>query len=162
MQDITGTTQVCLFRDAYEPLTATGLSIYGLSTDAPKANTTFKTKQKLPYTLLCDPSATLIQAIGFQKASRGTTRAVFAVDKSGKVLAAKAGNPQATVAVVEALVAQMGGDSHAAGIEKAGERAAAEGQGGKEEKSSKMIETTMEVADEANAAKLDGTPAAAR
>ena len=137
-------------------MTATGLSIYGLSTDAPKANTTFKTKQKLPYALLCDPSATLIQAIGFKKAPKGTTRAVFAVNKSGKVLAAEAGGPQATVDVIKAVVEKMGGDGAAAGIEKAEERAEAEDGN---EAESKMIETTMEVADSANAAKLDGTPA---
>jgi peroxiredoxin Q/BCP len=99
-----GTTQVCLFRDSYEPLTATGYSIYGLSNDSPKANTTFKTKQKLPYTLLCDPAQTLISAIGLKKAPKGTQRGVFVVDKSGEVLAAEPGGPAATVEVVRKLV----------------------------------------------------------
>ncbi|KAF2127198.1 AhpC-TSA-domain-containing protein [Dothidotthia symphoricarpi CBS 119687] len=98
------TTQVCLFRDSYEPLTATGYSIFGLSNDSPKANTTFKTKQKLPYTLLCDPAQTLISAIGLKKTPKGTTRGVFVVDKSGKVLAAEPGGPAATVEVVKKLV----------------------------------------------------------
>ncbi|KAK5127395.1 hypothetical protein LTR85_006734 [Meristemomyces frigidus] len=123
------TTQACLFRDSYEPLTGTGFSIYGLSTDTPKSNTTFKEKQKLPYALLCDPKATLISAIGFKKAPKGTTRGVFVVDKSGKVLAAEAGGPQATVDVVKAVVKEMGGDPKSAGIEKAEERAAAEAEG---------------------------------
>jgi len=98
------TKQACLFRDSYEPLTATGYSIYGLSNDSPKANATFKTKQKLPYTLLCDPKQTLISAIGMKKAPSGTTRGVFVVDKSGKVLAAEPGGPPATVEVVRKLV----------------------------------------------------------
>lgn len=98
------TTQACLFRDSYTPLTATGYSIYGLSSDSLKANTTFKTKQKLPYTLLCDPSQSLISAIGFKKAPKGTTRGVFVVDKEGKVLAAEPGGPAATVEVVKKLV----------------------------------------------------------
>ncbi|KAL8939934.1 MAG: hypothetical protein Q9216_003091 [Gyalolechia sp. 2 TL-2023] len=85
------TTQACLFRDNYTPLTATGYSIFGLSTDSPKSNTTFKTKQNLPYTLLCDPKATLISAIGLKKTPKGTTRGVFAVDKTGKVEAAEPG-----------------------------------------------------------------------
>ena len=101
---MTGTTQACLFRDDYKSLTATGFSIYGLSTDAPKANTTFKTKQNLPYTLLCDPSASLIAAIGLKKAPKGTTRGVFVVDKDGKILASEAGGPAATVDVVKKLV----------------------------------------------------------
>ena len=46
-----GTTQVCLFRDEFMSLTTTGYNIYGLSTDSPKSNTTFKTRQSLPYIL---------------------------------------------------------------------------------------------------------------
>ncbi|KAF9880767.1 disrupter of telomere silencing protein [Colletotrichum karsti] len=115
------TTQACLFRDSYEPLTKTGLAIYGLSTDSPKANTTFKTKQKLPYPLLCDPKATLIGAIGFKKHPKGTQRGVFVVDKSGKVLAAEPGGPAATVEVVKALVEEGGADA-----EPAAETAAAD------------------------------------
>lgn len=102
----TGITQACLFRDSYEPLTAGGLSIYGLSKDSPKANTTFKEKQKLPYPLLCDPSSTLIAAIGLKKAPSGTQRGVFAVDKSGKVLLSQPGGPAATVEAVKKLVAE--------------------------------------------------------
>ena len=94
-----------MFRDEFAPLSATGLSIYGLSTDSPKSNTTFKTRQNLPYTLLCDPSAKLIAAIGMKKAPKGTTRGVFMIDKSGKVLAVEAGGPGATVEVVRKLVA---------------------------------------------------------
>jgi thioredoxin-dependent peroxiredoxin len=99
-----GTTQACLFRDSYEPLTATGFSIFGLSTDSPKANTGFKEKQKLPYALLCDPSGTLISAIGLKKAPKGTTRGVFVVDRAGTVLAAEPGGPAATVEVAKKLV----------------------------------------------------------
>jgi thioredoxin-dependent peroxiredoxin len=94
-----------------------------LSNDSPKANTTFKTKQNLPYPLLCDPSATLIGAIGLKKAPKGTTRGVFVVDKSGKVLAAEPGGPQATVDVVKKIVEELGGSAADAGIEKAEERA---------------------------------------
>jgi peroxiredoxin Q/BCP len=93
-----------LFRDHYSDLTSPGFSVYGLSKDSPKANTTFKDKQKLPYPLLCDPSATLISAIGLKKAPNGTTRGVFVVDKSGKVLAAEPGSPAGTVEVVKRLV----------------------------------------------------------
>lgn len=102
-----GTTQVCLFRDAYEPLTADGLSIFGLSSDSPKANTIFKEKQKLPYPLLCDPQATLIAAVGLKKQPKGTQRGVFAVDKKGKVLVAEAGGPAATVDRIKKLVEEL-------------------------------------------------------
>jgi peroxiredoxin Q/BCP len=95
---------VCIFRDQYTPLTATGFSIYGLSRDSGKANTNFKEKQKLPYSLLCDPKATLITAIGLSKEGSKTTRGVFVIDKSGKVLAAQPGSPSGTFEIVEKLV----------------------------------------------------------
>lgn len=108
-----------MFRDSYEPLTAAGLGIYGLSNDSPKANTNFKTKQNLQYPLLCDPKQTLISAIGLKKEGGGTTRGVFVVDKQGKVLAAEAGGPAATLDVVKAVVEKFGGDG--ADIEKTAE-----------------------------------------
>lgn len=59
--------------------------------DSPKSNSNFKSKQKLPYTLLCDPSATLITAIGMKKAPSGTTRGVFVINKEAKIEAAAPG-----------------------------------------------------------------------
>lgn len=108
------TNQACLFRDSYEPLTGGGLAIYGLSRDSPKSNTTFKEKQKLPYPLLCDPSASLIGAIGLKKAPSGTQRGVFAVDKKGKVLLAEPGGPAATVDAVKKLVGSESANGGAA------------------------------------------------
>jgi len=143
-----GTTQACLFRDAYEPLTATGLSIYGLSTDSPKANTTFKTKQNLPYPLLCDPSSTLIKAIGMHKAPKSAKRGVFVVDKQGKVLAVEGGGPAATVEVVKKVVESMGGnkeDVAGSNIEKAKKEGNTE--------AAEPADVAAEVAD--TAAKLD-------
>lgn len=117
------TRQACMFRDEYTALaTESGFDIYGLSTDSPKANTTFKEKQKLPYELLCDPGATLIGAIGLKKAPKGTTRGVFVVDKAGKVLAAQAGSPEGTVKVVREIVEGLNGEEKGEnGEEKKGE-----------------------------------------
>jgi peroxiredoxin Q/BCP len=99
------TIQACAFRDGHTNLTSTGIDIYGLSGDSPKANTTFKTKQSLPYDLLCDPAFTLINAIGMQNGTaHKTKRGVFAVDKSGKVLLAQLGGPLPTVEAVKKLV----------------------------------------------------------
>lgn len=100
-----GTKQACLFRDNFDHLSSTGLTIYGLSGDSPKANTTFKTKQNLPYALLCNPSYGLIGAIGLKKSPKGTIRGVFAVDKKGKVLLREQGGPDATVDAVQKIVA---------------------------------------------------------
>ncbi|RYO64292.1 hypothetical protein AA0116_g3395 [Alternaria tenuissima] len=140
------TKQACLFRDSYDPLTATGYSIYGLSADSPKANTTFKTKQKLPYTLLCDPSQSLISAIGFKKPPKSTTRGVFVVDKEGKVLTAEPGGPAATVDVVRDLVGNKEGVPSKEDAEKA-----------EKKEDHEMAETADEVAD--SAAKVDSNEA---
>ncbi|KAK4249081.1 thioredoxin-like protein [Corynascus novoguineensis] len=108
------TRQACLFRDAYSALTsASGLAVYGLSTDSPKANSTFRTKQGLPYPLLCDPDATLIGAIGLKKQPKGTTRGVFVVDRAGKVLAAQPGGPEATLAAARKVVDELTSSSSA-------------------------------------------------
>ncbi|RMD42360.1 hypothetical protein DV735_g2763, partial [Chaetothyriales sp. CBS 134920] len=94
------TTQVCLFRDSYTPITDAGLSVYGLSTDSEKANTTFVTKQKLPYPLLCDPKATLTGAIGMAKGGKSTTRGVVVIDKQGTVQVWQQAGPQKTLDAV--------------------------------------------------------------
>lgn len=109
-RDLPGTTQVCLFRDNYADFTEAGFSVFGLSADSPKANTTFKTKNKLQYSLLCDQKSTLIAAIGLRKTPRGTQRGVFVVDKQGKVLAAQAKGPAGTVDVVKKLIEEGGED----------------------------------------------------
>jgi len=98
------TTQVCNFRDSYHDVTSTGFAVYGLSKDSTKANSNFKEKQNLQYPLLCDPSATLISAIGLKKEPSGTTRGVFVIDKAGKVLAAQPGSPGGTLDVVKKIV----------------------------------------------------------
>jgi peroxiredoxin Q/BCP len=104
--------------------------------------------------LLCDPSASLIKAIGFKKAPKGTQRGVFVVDKEGKVLAVEAGGPAATVEVVKGIVESMGGDAEDEGLEKA-EETAVEGEE-KEAEDEKVAETAAEVADVAKG--LDGMP----
>ncbi|KAL8727394.1 MAG: hypothetical protein Q9166_006066 [cf. Caloplaca sp. 2 TL-2023] len=82
------TTQACLFRDEFSPLTATGYSIFGLSSDS--------------------PNATLIAAIGMKKAPKGIVRGVFVVSKAGKVEAVEPGGPAATVDIVRKLVLNAG------------------------------------------------------
>jgi len=111
----------------------------------------------LPYPLLCDPKQTLIGAIGLKKEGNKTTRGVFVVDKNGKVLAAEPGGPAPTVEAVKAVVAKMGGDANADGLEKAEETAAEEK--GEKANNKRVADVAAEVADEAQAAKLDRSKA---
>lgn len=99
-----GTRQVCNFNDNLSDLKNKGFDVYGLSKDSTKSNTTFHDKQKLTYSLLCDPSGTLISAIGLKKEPSGTTRGVFVIEKSGKVLAAQGGSPDSTVSVAKKVL----------------------------------------------------------
>lgn len=138
------TTQACLFRDEFTPLTATGYSIYGLSTDSPKSNTTFKTKQNLPYTLLCDPAATLIGAIGMKKTPHGTTRGIFVVNKEGRVEAVSPGGPAATVDAVREII---GGEKVGDSVEKLAEGEKVEKEIVEGEKSAQEVEQPK-IADE--------------
>lgn len=100
----TGTKQVRNFTKIVFNATSAGFTVYGLSRDSTKANTSFHDRQTLPYPLLCDPSATLISAIGLKKAPNGTTRGVFVIEKSGKVLAAQAGSPDSTANVAKEIL----------------------------------------------------------
>ncbi|KAK4174920.1 peroxiredoxin DOT5 [Triangularia setosa] len=142
------TRQACMFRNEYTTLaTDSGFDIYGLSTDSPKANTTFKEKQKLPYELLCDPSATLIGAIGLKKAPKGTTRGVFVVDKSSKVLAAQAGSPEGTVKVVREIVEGLGkeeGEENGEGKVEEEEKKKGEEEAVTEEKKEEEVAAVVE------------------
>lgn len=150
------TTQACLFRDSYEPLTKDGLAIYGLSRDSPKSNTTFQEKQKLPYPLLCDPKASLISAIGLSKAPSSTQRGVFVVDKEGKVLLAEPGGPAATVEAVKKLVESKATNGVAAKEEKVEEEKAEEEKAEEEEEEEKPNGAATEEDKEVEKAEAEG------
>lgn len=79
------------------------------------------------------------------KPAKKTKRGVFAIDKSGKVVVAQRGGPQATVDAVKALV-----DGAVASGTDSGPKTGAE--------DAKIAQTASEVADAAKEAKLDATP----
>ncbi|KAJ9650727.1 thioredoxin peroxidase dot5 [Neophaeococcomyces mojaviensis] len=102
------TTQACSFRDNHATFTdGTGLKVYGLSTDSTKANTTFATKQKLPYELLCDVNASLTGVLGMKKGPKSTVRGVVVIDGKGVIKVWFQGGPQKTVDVVEEYVGTL-------------------------------------------------------
>ncbi|WFD27829.1 thioredoxin peroxidase dot5 [Malassezia nana] len=75
------TRQAQCFRDAYDDWKKAGYEVYGLSSDSPKAQTTWSKKLSLPYRLLCDPKRELIGALTGTKAS--TKRSHFVIGEDG-------------------------------------------------------------------------------
>jgi thioredoxin-dependent peroxiredoxin len=86
-----------------------------------------------------------------KKFPKGTTRGVFVVDKTGKVLAAEPGGPQATVDVVKRVVEELGGSKEE--VKSTGDLA---NEPSKEDK--EAADTAAAVAD--TAAKVDGEASA--
>src|ERR1022692_3575543 len=69
-----------------------GVVVLGISKDTPKAQTTFKENQRLPYTLLCDVDKKVVEAYGvwkeknmYGKKVMGIERTTFVIDERGKI-----------------------------------------------------------------------------
>lgn len=80
------TTQACGFRDVYQDFTGLEYAVYCVSADSAKVQTSWQTKQTLPYPLLSDPKRTLISLLGAASGA-ATKRSHFIFEKgTGKLL----------------------------------------------------------------------------
>ncbi|MGO4881817.1 MAG: thioredoxin-dependent thiol peroxidase [Bryobacteraceae bacterium] len=86
------TVEACEFRDTFKKFEKKGVVVLGISKDSPKAQTTFKQNQRLPYTLLCDVDKKAVEAYGvwkeknmYGKKVMGVERTTFVIDEQGKV-----------------------------------------------------------------------------
>jgi thioredoxin-dependent peroxiredoxin len=86
------TVEACEFRDTYKKFEKKGVVVLGISKDTPKAQTTFKENQRLPYTLLCDVDKKVVEAYGvwkeknmYGKKVMGIERTTFIIDEKGKI-----------------------------------------------------------------------------
>jgi peroxiredoxin Q/BCP len=86
------TVEACEFRDTFKKFEKKGVVVLGISKDTPKAQTTFKVNQKLPYTLLCDVDKKVAEAYGvwkeknmYGKKVMGVERTTFVIDEQGKI-----------------------------------------------------------------------------
>jgi peroxiredoxin Q/BCP len=75
--------EACGFRDVFDKVSAKEYLIYGISTDAPKANKNFKEKQGLQYHLLSDQKSELLKALGATKEGNKTLRSTWVIGKGG-------------------------------------------------------------------------------
>lgn len=84
------TREACDFRDMLTHFSAKNTEIIGISKDNPSCHQKFKTKYKLPFTLLADESGDVCEAYGvidrkslFGNTFLGITRSTFLLDGNG-------------------------------------------------------------------------------
>ncbi|MEO7086448.1 MAG: thioredoxin-dependent thiol peroxidase [Gemmatimonadaceae bacterium] len=87
------TIEACSFRDDFPEFGKLNAVILGVSKDSAKSHQKFKTKYKLPYTLLSDPEHVVADAYGvwgekkfMGRTFMGMTRSTFVIGANGKIL----------------------------------------------------------------------------
>jgi peroxiredoxin Q/BCP len=92
------TKQACDFRDGRTELTDAGLTVLGISPDAPAKLAKFRDRDGLTFPLLSDPDRTVLQAYGaygekmlYGKKSVGVIRSTFVVGADGRIEVAQYG-----------------------------------------------------------------------
>ena len=80
------------FRDAIQQFDNLKVPVVGISPDTPAAQTKFKEKYSLPFTLLCDVDKKVAEAYGvlkeknmYGKTVMGIERTTFLIDGAGKI-----------------------------------------------------------------------------
>jgi peroxiredoxin Q/BCP len=73
------TKQACNLRDAYVTLQESGISILGVSMDEASAQRAFKEKYRLPFVLIADTTASLIDACGVPRRGKFAKRQAFLI-----------------------------------------------------------------------------------
>ncbi|MGL5017464.1 MAG: peroxiredoxin [Luteolibacter sp.] len=79
------TKQACSLRDSYEALSEKSVKIFGVSADKEAGQKAFKDKYKLPFELLADADAKVIDAFGVPKTLGFAKRQAF-LFKDGKLV----------------------------------------------------------------------------
>ena len=86
------TTESCEFRDGIGGFAGKGVTVIGISPDKPAAQSKFKSKYDLPFTLLADEEKTAAQAYGVWKEKNmygkrywGVARTTFWIGPDGRI-----------------------------------------------------------------------------
>jgi peroxiredoxin Q/BCP len=86
------TKEACDFRDSIQSLAAAGVTVLGISPDAPARLAKFRDRDHLNFPLLSDPDHKVEQAYGaygektlYGKTTIGVIRLTFVVDEQGKI-----------------------------------------------------------------------------
>jgi len=90
------TTQACGFRDSYPTVQKRNAVVLGVSPDGVTSHQKFKTKEKLPFTLLVDEDHAIANLYGvwgeksmYGKKYMGVVRSHFVIDEKGKIVDAQ-------------------------------------------------------------------------
>ena len=86
------TTEACGIRDAWSEFERSGAVVLGVSPDSVASHERFKSKYRLPFTLLADPGHEVAELYGVWQPKRmagksffGIVRSTFLIDAEGKV-----------------------------------------------------------------------------
>lgn len=91
------TSQACNFRDLYPQFREKGAVVLGVSKDTVESHKRFEEKHGLPFTLLSDPSLTVISAYDVLKPgtdgkpTRSLIRSTYLIDEEGVIIKAFGG-----------------------------------------------------------------------
>ncbi len=84
------TAEACNLRDNYHDLLTRGFAIVGVSPDDEKSHAKFRSRYELPFSLLADPQAEILNAYGvwgeknmYGKKYMGVLRTTFVIDETG-------------------------------------------------------------------------------
>ncbi|TLD85970.1 thioredoxin-dependent thiol peroxidase [Helicobacter sp. MIT 05-5294] len=86
------TTEACDFRDNLESFSDSNAVVLGISPDSTKTHQSFINKESLNFTLLSDPSKSVLKSYGawglkklYGKEYEGVIRSTFLIDPQGKI-----------------------------------------------------------------------------
>lgn len=87
------TAEACNLRDNYEELINKGFAILGVSPDDEKSHTSFRSKFDLPFSLISDPEARILNLYGvwgeknnYGKKYMGVLRTTYIIDETGRIM----------------------------------------------------------------------------
>lgn len=82
------TKEACSFRDEYETFSDANVEVYGISADSVEDHRHFRSKHRLPFTLLSDPDNAIRKQFGVRGNLLGLLpgRVTFVIDANGTVV----------------------------------------------------------------------------
>jgi peroxiredoxin Q/BCP len=116
------TVEACEFRDALPKFEGLDAVVLGVSPDSVKKHQRFKTKYKLPFTLLADPDHSIAESYGvwgekmmFGRKYMGVLRTTFVIDPDGRIAKIfRSVKPEGHAQEVEQVLAAPSGGARAA------------------------------------------------